>query len=82
MNYDSIRTFNVQLSKSKSIQALTENEQAIFHDAGKIGLVSDSFYFIHNYNTGDNNVFSMINNEKVNKETTERVILKYLSHFI
>ncbi len=37
----------------------------IFHDAGKIGIVSDSFYYVHNYNTNDDEIISVINNEKI-----------------
>jgi phosphoglycerol transferase MdoB-like AlkP superfamily enzyme len=31
----------------------------IFHDAGKIGIVSDSFYFIHNFNTDEDELLPM-----------------------
>jgi hypothetical protein len=32
----------------------------IFHDAGKVGIVSDSFYFVHNYNTGDDEILPLL----------------------
>jgi phosphoglycerol transferase MdoB-like AlkP superfamily enzyme len=34
----------------------------IFHDAGKIGIVSDSFYYVHNFNTNDDELLPMDNN--------------------
>jgi phosphoglycerol transferase MdoB-like AlkP superfamily enzyme len=49
----------------------------IFHDAGKIGIVSDSFYYIHNYNTGDDIVLSMVNNDKVTSDKEEEKIKVY-----
>jgi phosphoglycerol transferase MdoB-like AlkP superfamily enzyme len=49
----------------------------IFHDAGKIGLISDSFYFIHNYNTSDNELYNLKNNNVISKETENRYIPQY-----
>lgn len=49
----------------------------IFHDAGKIGIVSDSFYYIHNYNTGDNVVVSTLHNNKLNREDQKMLSQKY-----
>jgi phosphoglycerol transferase MdoB-like AlkP superfamily enzyme len=49
----------------------------IFHDAGKIGLVTDSFYFIHNYNTGDNDLFNLKNNTTVTNSNKEQYMPKY-----
>ncbi len=49
----------------------------IFHDAGKIGLVSDSFYFIHNYNTNDDDLFSILNNNSIPDNIKEKYIPQY-----
>jgi phosphoglycerol transferase MdoB-like AlkP superfamily enzyme len=49
----------------------------IFHDAGKIGIVSDSFYYIHNYNTGDDKVYSTIHNEKINAKEEQKKVAEY-----
>ncbi len=49
----------------------------IFHDAGKIGIVSDSFYYIHNYNTGDDELLSVLNNEPVPPLVAARNIPHY-----
>ncbi len=49
----------------------------IFHDAGKIGLLSDSFYYIHNYNTGDNELFSLKNNNLLPNVVQQQYIPQY-----
>jgi phosphoglycerol transferase MdoB-like AlkP superfamily enzyme len=46
----------------------------IFHDAGKIGLVTDSFYFIHNYNTETDDVFSILNNKPLSQQEKQHQI--------
>lgn len=49
----------------------------IFHDAAKIGLVSDSFYFIHDYNTGDNELLPMFFKQNISRSDKDRYIKKY-----
>jgi phosphoglycerol transferase MdoB-like AlkP superfamily enzyme len=49
----------------------------IFHDAGKIGIVSDSFYFIHNYNTNEHQAFSMIDNRTIEDKETQKIATRY-----
>ena len=49
----------------------------IFHDAGKIGLVTDSFYYIHNYNTDDDELLPMYNNTKISKAIIQQKVPAY-----
>jgi phosphoglycerol transferase MdoB-like AlkP superfamily enzyme len=46
----------------------------IFHDAGKIGLVTDSFYYVHNYNTNEDELLSLLNNKPVSKSIANEKI--------
>lgn len=49
----------------------------IFHDAAKIGLVSDSFYFVHDYNTGDNELLPLFYKQTIPSDTRKEYIKKY-----
>lgn len=51
----------------------------IFHDAAKIGLVSDSFYFVHDYNTGDDELLPMFYQQKIPAQQKEALIKKYFA---
>ena len=48
----------------------------IFHDAGKIGLITDSFYYIHNFNTNDDELYPMLNNNPI-PYTVQQAIIPY-----
>ncbi len=49
----------------------------IFHDSRKIGLVSDSFYYIHNYNTDDDELYSLLDNKKIPEDQKRSAIQKH-----
>jgi phosphoglycerol transferase MdoB-like AlkP superfamily enzyme len=49
----------------------------IFHDAGKTGIVSDSFYYVHNYNTGDDELLPLYGNDRVNRSIRKQRIAQY-----
>ncbi|MBL7726674.1 MAG: hypothetical protein JNM68_03265, partial [Dinghuibacter sp.] len=51
----------------------------IFHDAAKIGLVSDSFYFVHDYNTGDDELLPMFYQQQVPEQQRPALIKKYFA---
>lgn len=51
----------------------------IFHDAAKIGLVSDSFYFIHDYNTGDDELLPLFDKQNIPGNARKEYIKKYFA---
>jgi phosphoglycerol transferase MdoB-like AlkP superfamily enzyme len=51
----------------------------IFHDAAKIGLVSDSFYFVHDYNTGDDELLPLFHHQQIPKQQEEEYTRKYFA---
>jgi phosphoglycerol transferase MdoB-like AlkP superfamily enzyme len=51
----------------------------IFHDAGKIGIVSDSFYYVHNYNTDDHELLPLINNLPIAEDYKAQKIKQYFA---
>ncbi len=51
----------------------------IFHDAGKIGIVSDSFYYVHNYNTEDDELLPLVTMSTLSEENKAAKIKQYFA---
>jgi hypothetical protein len=52
----------------------------IDHDKKTIGLINNNYYFLKNVKTGDQNIISMVNNDKVPKNAATDSIKHHLNH--
>jgi phosphoglycerol transferase MdoB-like AlkP superfamily enzyme len=64
----------------KSISPEEHYAFIIDHDAKTVGLISSQYYFFKNLKTGNQNIVSMVNNDKVVQNATTDSIKDHLNH--